>query len=50
MINKRRLMAIVRVRVRFILLYSESVPTEPCCNMLQTLLGSKKYEEEMSNE
>ena len=31
----------VMVRVRFILLYSESVPTEPCCNMLQTLLGSK---------
>ena len=40
----------VRVRVRFISFYSELAPTDPWCNMLQTLLGRKKYEKEMSDE
>ena len=32
------------------LFYSELAPTDPSCNMLQTLLGQKKYEEGMSDE
>ena len=40
----------VRVRVRFILSYFKLAPTDPWCNMLQTLLGSKKYQEAMSDE
>ena len=44
--NNRRL----RVRVRFSLFYSELAPTNWCRNMLQILLGRKKYEEEMSDE
>ena len=32
----------LRVRVRFLLFYSELAPTDPWCNMLQTLLGWKK--------
>ena len=39
----------VRVRVSFLLFYSEVAPTDPWFNMLQTLLG-RKYEEEMSYE
>ena len=35
--NNRRFR--VSVRIRFILFYSELAPTDPCCNMLQTLLG-----------
>ena len=38
------------VTVKFILLNSELASTGPCCNMLQILLGRKKYEEEMSDE
>ena len=30
--------------------YSELAPTDPWCNMLETLLGRKKYEEGMSDE
>ena len=40
----------VRVRVRFLLFYSELTPTDPGLNMLQTLLGQKKYEETVSDE
>ena len=40
----------VRVRVTFLLFYSELAPTNPSCNMLQTLLGRKKYDEAMSDE
>ena len=40
----------LRVRVRFIFFYSELAPTDSWSNMLQTLLGRKKYEEVMSNE
>ena len=41
----------VRVRVRFIFFYSELIPTTGLrCNMLQNLLGQKKFEEEMSDE
>ena len=40
----------VRVRVRFILSYFKLAPTDPWCNMLQTLLGWKKYQEAMSDE
>ena len=40
----------VRVRVRFILAYFKLAPTDPRCNMLQTLLGRKKYQEAMSDE
>ena len=40
----------VRVRVRFILFYSELTPSDPRCNMLQTLLERKKYEEEIPDE
>ena len=36
--------------VRFILFYSELAPTELWYNILQTLLGRKKYEEAMSDE
>ena len=39
-----------RVRVRFILSYFKLAPTDPWCNMLQTLLGWKKYQETMSDE
>ena len=40
----------VRVRVSFILFYSELTPSDPRCNMLQTLLERKKYEEEIPDE
>ena len=40
----------VRVRVRFLSFYSELAPTDPWCNMLQTLLGQKLHEEVMSDE
>ena len=40
----------LRVRVRFLLFYSELAPTDPSCNMLHTLLGQKKYEEAVSDE
>ena len=40
----------VRVIVRFLLFYSELTSTDLRCNMFQTLLGRKKYEEEMSDE
>ena len=40
----------VKVRVRFILFYLKLAPTDPWCNMLQTLLGRKKYEEAMSGK
>ena len=40
----------VRVRVTFIIFYFELAPTDLWCNMLQTLLGRTKYEEEMSDE
>ena len=38
------------VRVRFLSFYSELAPTDPWCNMLQTLLGRTKYEEAMLDE
>ena len=38
------------IRVRFILFYYELAPTDPWCNMLQTLLGQNKYKEEMSDK
>ena len=44
--NNRKL----RVRVKFIFFYSELVPTDPRCNMLQTLLRQKKYGKVMSDE
>ena len=40
----------VRVRVSFILFYSELAHTDPSCNMIQSLRGWKKCEEEMSDE
>ena len=40
-----RLRVRVRVGVRLILFYSELNPTDPWCNMLQTLLARKKHEE-----
>ena len=40
----------VRVRFRFFLFYFEIGPTDPWCSMLQTLLGRKKYAEQMSDE
>ena len=40
----------LRVKFRFILFYSEFAPADLWCNMLQTLLGWKKYEEAMSDE
>ena len=39
-----------RLRVRFLLFYSELVPIDPWYNMLQTLLGQKKSEKAMSDE
>ena len=48
--NNRRLRVRFRVRVRFIFFYSELTPTDPFCNMLQTLLGRKKYEEVISDD
>ena len=36
----------VRVRVTFILFHRELASTDQWCNMLQTLLGRKNYEEE----
>ena len=44
--NNRKL----RVRVKFIFFYSELVPTDPRCNMHQTLLRLKRYEKVMSDE
>ena len=44
--NNRR----IRVRIRFVLFHSELSPTDPGCNILQNLLGRKKYEEEMSDK
>ena len=46
--NNRRLR--VRVRASFRLSYSELAPTDLCCNMLLTLLGQTKYEEEKSDK
>ena len=40
----------VRVRVRFLLFYSEIAPTDPWCNMFRTLIWRKKYGEAMSDE
>ena len=48
--GNRRLKVKVRVRARFLLLYSELAPTDPWCNMIWTLLGRKKYEDAMSDE
>ena len=39
-----------RLRVRPVWFYSELAPTDSWCNLLQTLLGRKKYEEAMSDE
>ena len=39
-----------KVRVRFILFYSELALTDLGCNMLQTLLGQKKYEEMLDEQ
>ena len=47
--NNRKLMVRIRVRVWFILFYYELGSTDPWCNTLQTLLGRKIYEEEMSD-
>ena len=47
--GNRRLKVRVRVRGRFLLFYSELAPTDPSCNMLQTLLGRTKHEETMSD-
>ena len=38
------------VTVRFLLFFCELTPTDPGCNIFQTLLGRKKYEEAMSDE
>ena len=46
--NNRRFR--VSVRVRFILFYSELASADLLCNMIQTLLGRKEYEREMSDE
>ena len=46
--NNRKLR--VRVKIKFILFYFELAPTNPCCNMLQTLLRWKKYEKDMSDK
>ena len=40
----------VRVRIRFLLLYSELNPTDPSCNMLRHFTWTEKYEEAMSDE
>ena len=40
----------VRVRVRFLLFYSELTPTDPWCNMLRDFTWTEKYEEAMSGE
>ena len=40
----------VRVRVRFLLFYSELTPTDPWCNMLRDSTWTEKYEEAMSDE
>ena len=40
----------VRVRVRFLLFYSEHTPTDPWCNMLRDFTWTEKYEEAMSDE
>ena len=40
----------VRVGVRFIFYYSELASFDPRSKVLQTLLGRKKHEEEMSYE
>ena len=45
-----RIRVTVRVRVRFVLFYSELAPTDGWCNMHHTLLGRRKYEEAMSDE
>ena len=46
--NNRRLR--VRVRVRFLLFYSELTPTDPWCNMLRDFTRTKKYGKAMSND
>ena len=43
--SNRRLRFRVMVKVRFLLFYSELAATDPLCNMFQTLLQRKKYEE-----
>ena len=40
----------VKVWFRFILFYTELAPTDMWCNMLQTLLGRKKYGEPLSDK
>ena len=40
----------LRVRVSFILFYSELSPIDPWCNMLRTLVGRKKHEDALSDE
>ena len=40
----------VRVRAMVLLFYCELAPTDPWCNMLQTLLGRNKCEKAMSDE
>ena len=40
----------VNVRVRFLLFYLKYARTDPWCNMLQTLVGRKKYQEKKSDE
>ena len=44
--SNRKVRVRVRVRVTFIIFHCELAPTDPWCNMLQTLLGRKNYEEE----
>ena len=46
--NNRRLR--VRVRISFILFYSELASSDQWCNLLQTLLGGEKYKAEMSDK
>ena len=48
--GNRRLRVRVKVSVRFLLFHSELGPANPYCNMLQALLGLKKYEEKMSDK
>ena len=48
--GNRRLRVGARFGVRFLLFYSELAPTDSLCNMLQTLLGRKKYKKAMSDE
>ena len=40
----------LRVRVRFLIFYSELTPTDPWCNMPRNFTWTEKYEEVMSDE